>query len=146
KLIFKTFPHHLTHAAAACFSSPFSEATCCIIDGFAEMGSTSYFHYANGELRPIAQDWGTASMGFLYGRVTELCGFDFLGGEEWKVMGLAPYGQFVSGIQDVLSSLVRVEGLKLKSAGRRQLDRSIKELAKFGRKRNEDPVKAANLA
>jgi carbamoyltransferase len=48
------FDHHLTHAAAACYSSPFSEAVCAVRDGFGEWTSTGFFPYRNGQIRPLA--------------------------------------------------------------------------------------------
>ncbi|NOQ36948.1 MAG: nodulation protein nolNO, partial [Methylococcaceae bacterium] len=90
---FVDFHHHLTHAATACYSSPFEESACAVIDSFGENGSMGFYHFKNQQLECLYETKGTGSIGFYYMKVTELCGFDWLKGEEWKVMGLAPYGK-----------------------------------------------------
>ena len=50
------------------------------------------------------------SLGFFYMKLTELCGFDWMGGEEWKVMGLAPYGKTDEELLDWMRAMVRVKG------------------------------------
>jgi carbamoyltransferase len=39
------FDHHLTHAAAGCYTSPFPDAVCAVVDGYGENGSTAFFEY-----------------------------------------------------------------------------------------------------
>ena len=45
--------HHLTHAATACYSSPFQEGVCAVIDGFGESTSTSFYSYKNGKITKV---------------------------------------------------------------------------------------------
>ena len=89
----KRYPHHLTHAAYSCLTSPFREAACMVVDGIGEFGSMAFYRYSDGNIETVKSK-GPESLGFFYGLVTDLCGFDLKKGEEWKVMGLAPYGRF----------------------------------------------------
>ena len=49
----RDFDHHYTHAAVACYSSPFNDALCAIIDGRGEFSSTAFYSYKDGILRRI---------------------------------------------------------------------------------------------
>ncbi len=111
-IAFADFSHHLTHAATACYGSPFNEAACAVIDSFGERGSMAFYRFAGGRLRLVYESRGTGSLGFYYMKITELCGFDWLKGEEWKVMGLAPYGRLNGELYAVLQSMIRVDGLR----------------------------------
>lgn len=88
---FVSVPHHLTHAASAFYPSGFDEALVLITDGMGEIHSlTAYL--ANGEgFEVLRQIPALHSLGVLYGVFTLYLGF-FLGLDEYKVMGLAPYG------------------------------------------------------
>jgi carbamoyltransferase len=106
--------HHLCHAATACYSSPFTEAVCAVIDGFGEYTSTAYYRYGDGRITRLPgrqQSWNT--LGMYYEFLCHACGFDWDKGEEWKVMGFAPYGHFDEKAYDLLKKAVRVEGLCL---------------------------------
>lgn len=107
------FNHHLCHAAMACYSSPFDNAGCVIIDSFGDHGSSAFYNYRNGRIERISEISGIESLGFYYMRLTELCGFSWLNGEEWKVMGLAAYGQRQEQVVDVLKPMLSVNGLAL---------------------------------
>jgi predicted NodU family carbamoyl transferase len=129
------FNHHLTHAAAAAYSSPFSEAVCAVMDGFWESSSTAYYRYANGTLAKLGDSRNSpGSLGVFYSLLCFACDFDPLKGEEWKVMGLAPLGRLNHKIYDVLSSWLRVQGLRLLwnvSAGKIRND--IAQLKQYSR-------------
>ncbi|MFT6500989.1 MAG: carbamoyltransferase [Crocinitomicaceae bacterium] len=114
KVKWHRFNHHLTHAAAACYSSGFKDATCLVMDGEGEVGSASYYHYKNGKVELISHNKGFGSLGYFYAVVTELCGFSTFKGEEWKVMGMAPYGQKDNVFYEQLSAIFVVENLKIK--------------------------------
>lgn len=110
--------HHLTHAATACFTSPFETAACAVIDGYGEWTSTSFYAYDKGAFaplqrlqHPLARKWG--SLGVFYAKICALCGFDPSQGEEWKVMGLAPYGRVDLELYGLLRPMVAVDGLRL---------------------------------
>lgn len=103
-----TFNHHLTHAAYACYSSPFEDAVCAVMDSYGEDSSTGFFHYHKGTLKPLPIKRSTASLGHFYSMICELCGFGTFKGEEWKVMGMAPYGKFDKDIYEILRSAIAV--------------------------------------
>lgn len=99
------YPHHLCHAATACYASPFDNAGCMVVDGAGDYGSFAYFNYADGRVTPLYEQKGFTSLGRFYADMTWLCGFNPDKGEEWKVMGFAPYGTTDSDAMDRLSSV-----------------------------------------
>jgi carbamoyltransferase len=111
-IAFKDYDHHRTHAAMACYASPFENAACAVIDSYGENGSMAFYRYRNRKLEQIheAKGLSKASLGLYYMKITELCGFDWLKGEEWKVMGLASYGKINQKLYDLLSSIIVVNG------------------------------------
>lgn len=113
ELVFRDFSHHDTHAASACFASPFERAACAVVDSYGEHGSLAFYRYHAGGLQKLHEARGLGSLGLFYMKLTELCGFDWLLGEEWKVMGLAAYGRLDEGILTLLRDTVRVRGLDL---------------------------------
>lgn len=139
------FDHHLTHAATACYSSPFSEAACAVIDSFGEKGSMGFYHYKNQKLQCLYETKGTGSLGFYYMKITELCGFDWLKGEEWKVMGLAPYGKLNDELYLLLKQTISVQGFKC-SHDSRQLFPTLQALDNFKCRKGDDIFNAADLA
>ncbi len=108
------FDHHLSHATMACYSSGFDEAVCLVVDGLGEKGSISYFKYSDGKVQQIAHHKGFESLGFFYNLLTHLCGFSPIKGEEWKVMGMAPYGEKDDVFYNQLGSIVEVKGCNIK--------------------------------
>ena len=86
------FPeHHLSHAASAFFPSPFKEASILTIDGVGEW-ATSTIGYGNGDKITILKELlFPHSVGLLYSTFTYYTGFKVNSGE-YKLMGLAPYG------------------------------------------------------
>lgn len=58
------YPHHLTHAAYACYTSPFKEGTCVVMDGFGENGSSAIYNYSSNKINSIFVQRNCASMGF----------------------------------------------------------------------------------
>jgi carbamoyltransferase len=83
--------HHLAHAASAYFTSGWNECLVVIMDGMGEAHSVTVFHAHNGRLEKIYQIPSADSIGILYSLVTLHLGFDF-NADEYKIMGLAPYG------------------------------------------------------
>jgi carbamoyltransferase len=83
--------HHLSHAASAYFSSPFTEAAILTMDGVGEWATTSIFKASGTELRSLKEIRFPDSLGLLYSCFTYFLGFRVNSGE-YKVMGLAPYG------------------------------------------------------
>jgi len=84
--------HHLTHASSAYHCSGFKEKTAIMgIDGKGEYATTFFGWGENGKIHKIKEFYDPDSLGGLYGALTEFLGFDMLDGE-YKVMGMAPYG------------------------------------------------------
>jgi len=84
--------HHLTHASSAYHCSGFSEKTAILgIDGKGEYATTFFGWGENGRIHKIKEFYDPDSLGGLYGAITEYLGFEMLDGE-YKVMGMAPYG------------------------------------------------------
>ena len=84
--------HHLTHASSAYHCSGFSEKTAIMgIDGKGEYATTFFGYGENGRIHKIKEFYDPDSLGGLYGAITEYLGFEMLDGE-YKVMGMAPYG------------------------------------------------------
>lgn len=106
--------HHLTHAAAACCASPFDEAACMVVDSYGERGANALYRYRNGRVDLVKEIHGIESLGFYYMKLTELCGFDWIKGEEWKVMGLAPYGSLNQEVLNIFRSMLSVNRCTLK--------------------------------
>jgi carbamoyltransferase len=110
------YDHHTTHAAASCYSSPYREALVAVIDANGEKGSQSFFRYEDGRITTLKQhrrrDFRKfGSLGVFYSGLCLACGFDPIGGEEWKVMGLAPYGKKSDALYAKLRPMLRVDGL-----------------------------------
>ncbi len=115
----KYFNHHLCHAAAAAYASPFENALVAIIDGYGELTSTAFYRFDKEGLHPITSiKKSRNSLGFFYSFLCAACGFDPDLGEEWKVMGLAPYGRLLPDLYDRLSSLIPVKNGRFATPGR----------------------------
>ncbi len=85
-------PHHLAHAASAFYVSGYDESLILVSDGMGEMHSvTVAIGHRDNTIEILKQIPALHSVGILYGIVTHYLGFDF-GLDEYKVMGLAPYG------------------------------------------------------
>ena len=87
------FPeHHESHAASAYYPSPYNEAAFLTIDGVGEWTTTSYGVGKGHELDILGELHFPHSVGLLYSAFTYYTGFKVNSGE-YKVMGLAPYGE-----------------------------------------------------
>jgi carbamoyltransferase len=117
-----------------------------IVDGFGERGTIAYYTYRDGQISLIKQHKGQESLGALYMLITDLCGFSTFKGEEWKVMGLAPYGRFSSAIYDQIRSIVEVHGCDIRYSSRRKLRHAMQNLESFRRRKDSSPLDAADLA
>ncbi len=98
--------HHAAHLASAFLVSPFEEAAVCAVDGFGDFVSTSWAAGRGARLGPMARVYFPHSLGLLYLAVTQHLGFHAYG-DEYKVMGLAPYG--APGYADALRRVLRLE-------------------------------------
>jgi len=90
KIVF--MEHHESHAASAFFPSPFQEAAILTIDGVGEWATASYGTGKDNMIKLIADIQFPHSLGLLYSAFTYYTGFKVNSGE-YKVMGLAPYGE-----------------------------------------------------
>jgi carbamoyltransferase len=84
--------HHPAHLASAFFVSQFDEAAVCAIDGFGDFVSTSWAVGRGNQLTVLDRVFFPHSLGMMYLAVTQYLGFPKYG-DEFKVMGLAPYGE-----------------------------------------------------
>jgi carbamoyltransferase len=84
--------HHESHAASAFYPSPFESAAILCMDGVGEWATTSAWHGEGNSITPLWEIPFPHSLGLLYSAFTYYTGFKVNSGE-YKVMGLAPYGQ-----------------------------------------------------
>jgi carbamoyltransferase len=84
--------HHESHAASAFFPSPFESAAVLTMDGVGEWATSSYGYGKGNELHLLGELHFPHSLGLLYSAFTYYTGFKVNSGE-YKVMGLAPYGE-----------------------------------------------------
>jgi carbamoyltransferase len=97
-------PHHLAHAASAFYPSGFESSLILVADGMGEVHSATVARGSAKGIEPIATISELNSLGILYGVFTLYLGFAF-GLDEYKVMGLAPYGnsrRFFSKVMDLI--------------------------------------------
>lgn len=90
KILYST--HHLSHAAAAFYPSPFEDSAIITVDGVGEWATTTYGIGEGADIRILKQINFPHSLGLLYSAFTYFCGFKVNSGE-YKLMGLAPYGE-----------------------------------------------------
>lgn len=95
--------HHAAHLASSFFASPFDDAAVCAIDGFGDFVSTSSGVGHGSCLTIQTRVFFPHSLGVLYLALTQFLGFPKYG-DEFKVMGLAPYGEpsFVEKIRQLV--------------------------------------------
>ena len=102
--------HHLSHAASAFYPSPFEQAAVLTLDGVGEWSTTSLAVGDGNDLKIYKELHFPHSLGLLYSAFTYYTGFKVNSGE-YKVMGLAPYGEpkYVQTILDHILDL-RLDG------------------------------------
>jgi carbamoyltransferase len=98
--------HHESHAASAFYPSPFEEAALLTMDGVGEWATASFGVGRGNDIELLRELFYPDSLGLLYSAFTYYTGFKVNSGE-YKVMGLAPYGEpkFVQLIYDHLIDL-----------------------------------------
>lgn len=87
----KFIEHHRSHMASAFFVSPFGEAAILSVDGMGDFTSTMRGYGKNNKISVLDSVTFPHSLGFLYTGFTQFLGFPHYG-DEYKVMGLSPYG------------------------------------------------------
>jgi len=109
--------HHLSHAASAFYPSPFESAAILTLDGVGEWTTTSVAIGKGSELKILKEIKFPHSIGLLYSAFTYYIGFKVNSGE-YKVMGLAPYGE------PRYANLIRDKLITVAEDGSFQLDMS----------------------
>jgi carbamoyltransferase len=108
--------HHRAHLASTFLLSPFEESAVLIVDAAGELDCTSLWHCRDREVRKLhSMDLPNDSLGSVYMLATRHLGYRMLG-DEYKVMGLAPYGQPHPKYRRFFEDLIR-----LKPEGRYQV-------------------------
>ncbi|MGA3093495.1 MAG: carbamoyltransferase C-terminal domain-containing protein [Terriglobales bacterium] len=111
--------HHLAHAASAALTSGWDHCLVVVNDAMGEVQSLTVFQFRDSELKKIREIPANSSIGILYSLVTLHLGFDF-NSDEYKIMGLAPYGDpqrfrafFDSAVELRTDGSIRIPVLRL---------------------------------
>ena len=102
--------HHLAHAASAFFVSPYESAAVLTVDLCGESCTTLLGRARGREITPIKRFYLPHSLGIFYAGLTHFLGYQ-VNGDEYKVMGLAPYGR--PRFADTFARMVRFENGEL---------------------------------
>lgn len=134
KLLFPE--HHLSHAASAFYPSPFDEAAILTIDGVGEWATASICHGRGGGIEILRELRFPHSVGLLYSAFTYYLGFRVNSGE-YKLMGLAPYGDPTSERTRRFEEAIVTKMVDLKADGSLWLDQGYFDYATGLRMANE---------
>lgn len=160
KLLFTE--HHLAHSASAFYASPFNESAILTIDGVGEWATASLGFGNSKGISVIKELHFPHSLGLLYSSFTFYCGFEVNAGE-YKLMGLAPYGEHKSVQVNSFIELIKTKLISIKEDGSIYLHQEYfcyshgfkmvnekKWLSLFGfpRRQHNDPIETchSNLA
>ncbi|GJM29236.1 MAG: carbamoyltransferase [Cyclobacteriaceae bacterium] len=111
------FPeHHLSHAASAFYPSPYEEAVILTIDGVGEWATCTICHGQGNQIKILKELSFPHSVGLLYSAFTYYCGFKVNSGE-YKLMGLAPYGNHQSKQTQVFKEIILKELVDIRDDG-----------------------------
>lgn len=119
KLLFPE--HHLSHAASAFYPSPYEEAAILTVDGVGEWATASIGHGKGSKVEILKELRFPHSLGLLYSAFTYYLGFKVNSGE-YKLMGLAPYGNPNSVQTKQFVETIKTELIDLKADGSVWLD------------------------
>jgi len=97
--------HHLAHLASAYNVSPFEQASIVSVDGFGDFASAATGFGSGSEIDVQHRVYFPHSLGIFYQALTQYLGFPYYG-DEYKIMGLAPYGEarFASEMDEIVYS------------------------------------------
>ena len=100
---FRNVEHHLAHLSSAYHVSPFSNSIIVSVDGFGDFASVAWGLGEDHEINVKGKVLFPHSLGIFYESITQYLGFPNYG-DEYKVMGLAPYGQptFIDEMRDIV--------------------------------------------
>ena len=107
KAKFHRIEHHQTHVAAGFLISPYEESAVLSVDGMGDFTSTVTAMGRGTKWDEFDRVWFPHSIGFLYSAITMYLGFPYYG-DEYKVMGLAPYGE--PEFADFFRKMIRPKG------------------------------------
>lgn len=117
KKLLLLFPeHHLSHAASAFYASAYDEAAILTIDGVGEWATASICHGKGKNIEILKELKFPHSLGLLYSAFTYYCGFKVNSGE-YKLMGLAPYGDPASAEVKNFIDVIRNKLVDIKEDG-----------------------------
>jgi carbamoyltransferase len=133
--------HHESHALSSYLMSGFDEASVLIVDGRGAEEATTLWHAKGNELKLLDEYEYPNSLGVFYAAMTETLGFEPFA-DEWKVMGLASYGEPTYDV----SSLLSVDGTRYKVDGKRLLARKLDDVVGPRRRDEELSQKHQNIA
>ena len=124
KTEFVPVEHHLSHASSAYHLSGFNEKCAVLgVDGKGEYATTFFGYGEGGEIHKIKEFYDPDSLGGVYGAITEYLGFEMLDGE-YKVMGMAPYGDptkfDLSSLIEHVGGEIKVDTEKVNTVGLRR--------------------------
>jgi carbamoyltransferase len=131
--------HHQSHAWSSYAMSGYDEALVMVADGRGAEAATTLYHARGEKLTPIRVINFPDSLGAFYEAFTDILGFERQN-DEWKVMGLAAYGEPTEDLSDVIT--VTPTGYSINAnliMGRTWGDRSAME-ARFGPRRNPEKL------
>src|SRR6516225_16608 len=103
---FHNIEHHLAHLSSAFHVSPFEEAAVVSVDGFGDFASTAWGVGKGSNIEIEGRVYFPHSLGVFYQATTQYLGFPHYG-DEYKVMGLAPYGRPTA--MEAMRKIVRLQ-------------------------------------
>jgi carbamoyltransferase len=114
--------HHLSHAASAFYTSGWEECLIVVLDGMGEAHSVTAYRAKGNQIDKLAEITAKDSIGILYSVITLHLGFDF-NSDEYKIMGLAPYGDpsryrhfFEQAVELLPNGTIKIPILRLNEA------------------------------
>lgn len=108
--------HHLSHAASSFYPSPFNTAAILTIDGVGEWSTSTMSIGSENKIKVIKEMQFPHSVGLLYSAFTYYLGFK-VNSDEYKIMGLAPYGDISSNTTQDYISKIKSEIVSIKNDG-----------------------------
>jgi carbamoyltransferase len=93
KFSFHYVEHHLSHAASAFYCSPFDDSAILTVDGAGEEATVLFAHGQGNKIKILRRIKLPHSLGQFYSAATNFLGFDMFAGDEYKVMGMAGWGE-----------------------------------------------------
>lgn len=117
----KFVEHHLAHAAFAYCTSGFESSDIIVVDAVGEWATTSIFKACLNKIEIVSEKRFPDSIGLLYSSFTQFLGFR-VNSDEYKVMGLAPYGERESDETNRFIDLITADMVNIKDDGSIELN------------------------